>query len=138
MNNLAKQLEDIVSAGLNSFPLPYKKGNSIRVGSIAIRHSKTHGYILFDCQEKKQVDVTFSKAAALAYAKNYDNYEKCSKILTLDARLQKHFNDSMFFKNTIQNTKDQAKKCVAEARLDMSEAYLMEAQYLLEDIIFES
>jgi hypothetical protein len=138
MNNLVKQLEDIVSAGLNTYPLPYKKGKSIRVGSIAIRHSKTHGYILFDVLARKQVDVTFSKVAALAYAKNYKDYQTCSKILDLDAKLQKHFNDSLFFKNTIETSIDDTRKCVAEARLDMSEAYLIEAHHTLEDIIFES
>jgi len=138
MKNLAKTLEDIISHGLNNVPLPYKKGKSIRIGSIAIRHSEKQGYIIFDCSAKKQLDVTFSRAAALAFAKHHDNLAKRSRILDLDAKFQKHFIDSMFFKNTIEKTDNDAKKTVAEARLDISQAHLKAAQHGLECIIFES
>ena len=39
MENLTKQLSHIIDVGTKKNPLPMKKGNSIRVGTIAIRYS---------------------------------------------------------------------------------------------------
>lgn len=138
MKNIAKTLEDIVRVELHNTPLPYKKGNSIRIGSVAIRHSKKHGYIVFDCLKQKQLTVTFSRTAALALAKFSNNDEQHKKIIDLDNRLSKFYNDGVFYQNIITQTQDEIKRCVAEDRLDIAKAQLETTQNTLEDIIFNT
>lgn len=137
MNNLAKTLEEIILAGLNNTPLPYKKGNSIRIGPIVIRKSKTQGYIIFDCENQKSIATTFSRVAALAIAKHYKNLNKHTTIKSIDNRIQKYYNDSLFYKHTIDKTKDAIKKEITEDRLELANAQIQTAQSLLEDIIFD-
>lgn len=138
MKNIAKTLEDIITKGLNAAPLPYKKGNSIRIGSLAIRHSKDNGYMIFDCSNQKPVVTTFSRVAALAIAKHYSDVKKQDEILRLDDRLQKFYNDSVFYRHTLENTSDKFKKNVTLDRLEVAEAEVQTAQAILEDIIFDS
>lgn len=137
MKNLSNSLENLIVSEIGNNPLPYKKGNSIRVGPIAIRHSKKVGYIIFDCLEKKQVTVTYSRIAALAFAKHYNNRQKHEDILNLDFKIQKYSNDSVFYQNTITNASDNTKKNLAKIRLDLATAELETASHILENIIFE-
>jgi hypothetical protein len=137
MNNLAKTLEEIILAGLNNTPLPYKKGNSIRIGPIVIRQSKKQGYIIFDCENQKSIATTFSRVAALAIAKHYKNIHKHSTIKSIDSKIEKFYNDSLFYRNTISKTNDIIKKEITEDRLDLARAEIQSAQNLLEDIIFD-
>jgi hypothetical protein len=137
MKNIAKTLDDIIRVGLQNTPLPYKKGNSIRIGPIAIRQSPRLGYILFDCAIRKQVTVTHSKLAALAWAKHYKNTRYQKRILELDNQIERLSNDCVFYQNTINNSNDQIKKFVAEDRLGVVKAQLQEKEDILEDIIFD-
>lgn len=137
MNNLAKTLEEIILTGLNNTPLPYKKGNSIRIGPIVIRQSKQHGYIIFDCKNQTSIATTFSRVAALAIAKHYKNIHKHTTIKSIDNKIEKFYNDSLFYRNTISKTSDVIKKEITEDRLELAQAELQTAQSLLEDIIFD-
>jgi len=66
--NLTKQLEEIIISGLERMPIPYEKGNSIRVKNIVIR-KHSNGYRIFNCKTNKFIANTFSKTASLAIAK---------------------------------------------------------------------
>jgi hypothetical protein len=136
MNKLAKTLEEIILAGLNNTPLPYKKGSSIRIGPVVIRKSKTHGYIIFDCENQKSLATTFSRVAALAIAKHYKDSSKHTTIISIDNKIQKFYNDSLFYQNTINKTNDVIKKEITEDRLELANAEIQTAQCILEDIIF--
>ena len=46
-DTLAKELDSLITAGLDQLPIPYEKGNSIRLKHIAIRKHK-NGYKLFN------------------------------------------------------------------------------------------
>lgn len=136
MNNLAVELNKLIDSGSRKYPIPYKKGNSIRMGKIVIRAGKS-GYILFDCEINLQICTTFSKYGALAAAKKYLKGEDLSFVLMLDEKYQKHKNDAEFYKHSIKNSNNEQKKEVVESRLDLSEAYKESAAYDLETIIFE-
>jgi len=116
-----KQLEDLVN-GVDLTVIPYAKGNSIRIKNFVIRKSK-HGYLLYDCLEHKKIDSYYSKTGAVAAANCYiKNIKEQLQVKELDDKLSKHHVDSMFYRNTIQKSKDQAKVFTAELRLDIAVA----------------
>jgi hypothetical protein len=114
-----KQLEEIVNS-VDLTVLPYQKGNSIRIKQYVIRKSK-HGYLLYDCKENKQITSLYSKTAAVAWANcliKDKNYFK--NIQELDNTISKHHIDSLFYRNTIEKTKDEIKQLTAEMRLEIA------------------
>ena len=82
---LINELEAIINKSFEDFPFPYVKGNSIRIGKMVIRKSK-HGYLVYNTELNKQAGHTFSKASAIALAKNVvDNKQDASDaILKID------------------------------------------------------
>lgn len=116
---LLKQLEDIVNS-VDLSVIPYQKGNSIRIKHFVIRKS-AHGYLIYDVKENKQVASYYSKSAAVAHVYcTIHNIGEHYEIRRLDNALSKHHIDSLFFKNTIEKTKDDLKRNVAELRLDIA------------------
>ena len=66
--HLTQQLQEIIEAGLVRVPIPYEKGNSIRIKNLIIR--KHHnGYRLFNLTTNKHICTVFCKTTALAIAK---------------------------------------------------------------------
>ena len=70
MNPTVKELEQLITDGLRRYPLPMIKGNSIRIGKVAIRFSKNKGYILFDCEEKTALQFVKTKLPQCVQQKN--------------------------------------------------------------------
>lgn len=138
MKQLANQLQSIIENGIRNNPLPYRKGNSIRIGSMIIRESKTQGYIIFDVSNSKQVSTAYSLAGALAITKKYMSSNTIKEVQYLDTRIEKFSNDCMFYKHTITNTKDELKKEIIEDRYDLAQAEIQKLKYNLENIIFNS
>lgn len=135
---LTDVLEDIVTKNVAMFPLPYKKGNSIRLKHLAIRKNK-HGYQLFDCKTNAHVVRTFTKTAALAIANCIvRNKEKSIDFIQLlDEQVRKYYNDAIFYKNSVEKTQDPIKKEVCETRFDIAteDAYVTLQQ--IENYIFD-
>ena len=52
-DELVKEVDEVISQGLAQYPLPYQKGNSIRLKNIIIRNHK-NGYRLFDLNKWMQ------------------------------------------------------------------------------------
>lgn len=117
---LLTQLEELVNS-IDLSVIPYQKGNSIRIKHFVIRKS-WHGYLIYDTKENKQVTSYYSKSAAVAHVYCYIHKQNYSvdEIRRLDNTLSKHHIDSMFYKNTIETTKDEFKCDVAELRLDIA------------------
>jgi len=124
-DNLLNDLEDIVNKGLEDSPIPYAKGNSIRIKQFVIRESKA-GFLVYDVSTNKQVHRTPFKSVAVAIAKNLAE-KRCrtDKILEIEGQLAKHYNDAVFYKNIIKKTSDDGKRTIRETRLEIS---LVEAQ----------
>lgn len=135
-NYLINELNDIVEQGLENTPLPYKKGNSIRIGNIVIRTSKK-GYLIYNTETNKQVCKTFCKASALAIAKNLAEGRNITKrVLDLDHTIQKYYNDALFYKHTIKKTKDEFIKETRGIRLTDALDKTRQARNNLDKFIF--
>ena len=115
--------------------IPYKKGNSIRIGKYVIRENKT-GFLIYDCEINKKVNNTHSKSAALALVKGWqEGNNKQSEILRLDRILRKYEIDSEFYKHTIKTTKDDVKRLTTETRLDIATTEIYNAKSQLISMI---
>jgi hypothetical protein len=133
---LLKELQHLIEDKLDPSMFPYQKGNSIRIGKIVVRDSKK-GFLIYDCQENKQVAITFSKTAALALAKSLSKgINRTQEVLSLDQTIQKNYLDAMFFTNTLKTTKDDFKKDVVLTRLEIAKARTANAKSALDRIIF--
>ena len=133
---LLKELQHLIEDKLDPSLFPYQKGNSIRIGKIVVRDSKK-GFLIYDCQENKQVAITFSKTAALALAKSLSKgTNNMSTVMDLDKTIQKNYMDALFFTNTIKTSKDEFKKDVVLTRLEIAKARTAIAKSALDIIIF--
>lgn len=119
--HIKQELETLISQGLEQYPLPYQKGNSIRLGNMVIRKHK-NGYRIFDCQSNKHIQTLFSKAAALAFVRQLvtNKKENIADVLRLDDKLNKHYMDALFSKRTMEVSKDPFKIDNAEIRYDIA------------------
>ena len=136
--HLAKDLEDIITAGLNSIHMPYKKGKSIRIGNVVIRQNK-YGYLIFDLTEGKQISKTNFKTSAVAIAKVISEDKRqalIDKILGLDKLLLKHYNDAIFYNHTIKVTTDSFRKEAIKCRYDLSLEHTKQIKNHLDGFIF--
>ncbi len=133
---LLKELQHLIEDKLDPSLFPYQKGNSIRIGKMVVRDSKK-GFLIYNCQENKQVAITFSKTAALALAKSLSKgTNNISIVMDLDKTIQKNYMDALFFTNTTKTTKDEFKKDVILTRLEIAKARTANAKSALDSIIF--
>jgi hypothetical protein len=137
MENLTKQLSHIIDVGTKKNPLPMKQGNSIRIGIVAIRYSANKGYLLFDCEQSKQVCLALSKPGALAIAKLYNAKQDYRNAVVHDKEYDKHDTDCIFYEHLITSTTDNFKFDLAHIRLEISEARRNNSYRILEAIIFD-
>lgn len=134
--SLSKKLAQLIDAGTKRNPLPMVKGNSIRIGKVVIRYSRNKGYILFDCEDSKQICIAASKPGALAIAKNHNAQLCITSAILYDKEYSKHDNDCLFYEHTICNTDNVFKQDLAQVRLEISRAHRDNAYRKLEAIIF--
>jgi hypothetical protein len=133
---LAADLENLINNSLDMSFFPYVKGKSVRIKHVIVRETK-FGYLVFDTKDNKEIAKTFCKTSALALAKNVAlDRNRVKEIQELDDIIQKHYNDAMFFKNTIRVTKDQDRKFVAETRYELAAAKTRDAKQRLDRIIY--
>jgi len=135
---LTKQLEEIIVSGLERMPIPYEKGNSIRVKNIIIR-KHNNGYRIFNCKTNKFIANTFSKTAALAIAKEMasDSNFKVEPLVKLDDQVSKHYNDALFAKRTMENAEDDDRYMTAEIKYDIATQKAWAALADIERYIFD-
>ena len=129
-------LKDIVESNYDPAMFPYKKGNSIRIGKCAIRKKRKLGYLVYDLTDNRQIARTFSIAAAIAIAKSIHKSNDTRKILEFDKVMEKHYNDCLFYKNTIDNTKDDFRREIAYTRFEIAKSISKQAKQHLDNIIF--
>ena len=131
------QLQSIIEKGIKNNPLPIKKGNSIRIGKTAIRASRC-GYLVFDVEEKVQVEQLLSLRGALAYTRLYNKDKDIKHVKSLDKQYNKFYNDAQFYQKTVDTTKEISRKLVAETRLEIAYDDLQQITKSLERIIFDN
>lgn len=109
-NKALHDLEKIVSKNIAKYQFPEINGNTIRIGQILIRPSKSHGYVLINTAQNKTVEVTYSKSGAIAVALAHSKKKNYRTIMYYDSIIEKNTNDSEFYFNSISNTDEEFRK----------------------------
>jgi len=118
--NLLHDLEEIVNKGLEDSAIPHARGNSIRIKHIVVRKSPK-GYLIYDAKENCQITRTVFKTTAIAIAKNLaQGRDFTQKLIEYDRIMSKHYNDAVFYKNSIKRCEDSVIREIRETRLDIS------------------
>jgi hypothetical protein len=134
--NLLNDLEEIVNRGLEDSAIPHQRGNSIRIKHVIIRKS-SKGYLIYDAKENKQVVRTYFKTTAVAIAKNLaEGINITETAMEFDGLMLKHYNDAIFYRNSIRNTSDVNKREIREVRLDVAIQESQRVRSLLDRYIF--
>jgi hypothetical protein len=137
---LIKSLEQMINeASLDETLFPIQRGNNIQIKNYRIYAFKNK-YVIKTIDTKERVAETFCKASALAIAKNLarNKHFNINQIKYLDKKIEKHFFDSLFYRNSINNTKDSFKREIIETRLDIAIQETAQAKNNLDRFIFES
>ena len=133
---LLNDLEEIVNRGLEDSAIPHQRGNSIRIKHVIIRKSPK-GYLIYDAKENKQVVRTYFKTTAVAIAKNLaQGVDITETAMEFDDTMLKHYNDAIFYRNSIRNTSDASKREIRETRLDVAIQESQRVRSLLDRYIF--
>jgi hypothetical protein len=133
---LLNDLEEIVNRGLEDSAIPHARGNSIRIKHVIIRKSPK-GYLIYDAKENKQVVRTYFKTTAVAIAKNLaQGIDITETAMEFDDTMLKHYNDAIFYRNSIRNTSDASKREIRETRLDVAIQESQRVRSLLDRYIF--
>ena len=133
---LLNDLEEIVNRGLEDSAIPHQRGNSIRIKHVIIRKSPK-GYLIYDAKENKQVVRTYFKTTAVAIAKNLAQGNDITETaMEFDELMLKHYNDAIFYRNSIRNTTDADKREIREVRLDVAIQESQRVRSLLDRYIF--
>lgn len=129
----------INEASLDETLFPVQRGNNIQIKNYRIYAFKNK-YVIKTIDTKERITETFCKASALAIAKNLarNKHFNINQIKYLDKKIEKHFFDSLFYRNTINNTKDSFRRDIIETRLDIAIQETAEAKNNLDRFIFES
>lgn len=134
--HIAKQLEEIVNKGLEDLPIPYQKGNSIRIKHMIVREN-SKGFLIFNSKDNCQICQVQFKSSALAIAKNLaEGRNFTQKILDLEHMLSKYYNDALFYKHTVKVTKDDTRRFNARIRLDIAVEESRRVRKILDRYIF--
>ena len=133
---ILKDLEEIIEQGISDIDLPYVTGKSIRIKNCIIRNTKHNEYIILDVKENKGIAKTNFKYTAIAIAKRYLTNYNFDTILDLDKELLKHYNDAVFYKNSIRTSKDSYYTATRQNRLDISLHNTIVIQKKLDKYIF--
>lgn len=135
---ILKDLEEILNGSIDPSLFPYQKGNSIRIGSFAVRSNKSGFFKIYDCKENNLVAETFCKSSAVALAKTLSHGRKSneSEILKLDKEIQKWYNDCLFYRHTMKVTKDCTKRDIISSRYDIAKHKTTVAKRELDKYIY--
>lgn len=117
---IINDLDEIVNKGLEDIPIPYVKGNSIRIKHIVVRKSR-NGFLIYNAKDNVQITRTMFKSSAIAIAKNLaSNIDVLEKVQQIDTDMAKHYNDAIFYKHIIKTSKDNTTIEIRENRLDIA------------------
>lgn len=116
------ELKNIVeSSEIDPAMFPYKKGDKINIGSYSIKEKDGY-YTIKSYVSNNIVAETYTKAAALAIAKLLSKKKPIREIIELDKTAGKYKNDCIFYKHTMNMTKDVHKWECIWIRYDVAKA----------------
>jgi hypothetical protein len=138
LNEAIQELENIVESKISEYPIPHKKGNSIRIGHVVVRKSKSKGYIVFNSNTNKPVATTFSIIGALAVAKATIKKSPIGTLIQYDSIIEKNYNDSQFYYHIIQGRSNELRKKAVESRLEISKNKIDRAKEVLDNFVMNN
>jgi len=101
-----EKLKELLEKDIDPYYFPVQKGNKINIGSFSIAKTRD-GYSVKSYKTQRVIAITYSKASAIAIAKNLSKGKNItSKIMELDKIIQKNANDCMFYRHTMKVTKN--------------------------------
>ena len=137
LNVAVEELRNIIDRNIQDYVIPEQSGNTIKLGYIIIRKSRSAGYLVFDSRKQSQIANTYSKSAAMAFAKNYMNSRDNRTVLNLDRCLEKNEIDAIFFQHTIETTRNETRRAIASDRLKNCELAIENARQQLESLLLD-
>lgn len=129
MNDIVKNLKDLVNRSVDPQLFPVIKGKKILVGTHKITETD-QGFRVKD-KDNKFLAETRTKAGAVAVARTKKSIHP--EIQRLDYLIDKNIKDCVFYKNFKENSKDSE---IAEMRLNDSRTRIKDARQKLENFIF--
>lgn len=138
LEKLSKKLKSFIDEQAERVCLPIQHGNSIRIKNYVVREN-SHGFLLYDIKQHKQVATTFTKTAALAMARQMarNNTKYINHIGSTDSEIHHKYNECVFYKHTIARTDDDTKRETAKIRYDIVWEDLLKLRDTLDDYIFD-
>ena len=137
---IIKDFEQLFEKNLKEILIPYQKGDGIRVGEYDVIAAPKQGSFKVKHSKSSTVEYeSFSKSAAMAYAVCLTkklNYLK--RIKELDSVLEKHYLDTIFYKNVLNGKCGTDTKDALRTRLEMSNREIKRNKSKLERIIFSN
>ena len=127
-----------MDAELSEYPVPYKKGNSVRIKNVVMRKNGK-GYHVFNLIDKQHVIFTPSKTSALAIAHctAHGLERSVTEIRHLDNKLSKYYNDAIFYKYTVEHSKDEIRAEAAQCRFEIAMDECMRIREQIEYHLFD-
>jgi hypothetical protein len=129
-------LKDIIDTNAEWLDLPVVKGRNIRIKNIIVRPGRD-GYTIVDIIESKIIEKTFTKVAALAVARAYLNGSPYGQIISYDRSIEKHYNDCIFYKHSLNNATTEDKIGLYECRIALAEDKIEKARTILEEYVMD-
>lgn len=120
-SKLIKDIEGVICRGLERFPLPLKKGNTVRIGHALVRPTRNDTYNVIDTEKRTIVATTNFRSSALAIAKQWSKGRNITVLVKkIDDQLLKHDNDIAFYKYTLNFGVEKEAKEAARVRYEIS------------------
>jgi len=139
-NNQEKVEEQIYDIALRSGIFVPINQRTIKYKNYMIIKGPDDRWNVFLMPKKLLIVSTFLKASALAIAKFHDSYKshRIQQIEKEDAIFQKNYLDSIFYKNTIEKTKDPVTRDTASWRLDLVKTKIKSSKSLINNIFYST
>jgi len=136
--SILQNLNSIIESGISDYPIPMKKGNSIRIKNAVVRSNK-YGHHVFDLKAKRHIGYSNHKttAVAMAHCVAHNKEEYLLDIARLDHKLSKYYNDAVFYKHSMEKTNDDDRYEAIQMRYEIAldECYRLKEQ--IETFIFD-
>ena len=137
MNNkkLVNELKRMVDTHVTIDSFPIKNGNRINIGSYSIK-PVNEGWSVLSYKTNDVIATTYTKAAALAIAKNISiNKDIRKSVDALDKVVAKHHTDCKFYQHTLHTTNNFEKYQVVMNRFCISNAIQEDAREKIKSFI---
>lgn len=139
LNEAVAELKDIVEQNISNYTIPTQHNESVKIGEIVVRPSRTHGYVIIDTKKNSSVTTTYSKTGALAVALAYRKNKSLDIVKFYDKIIEKNSIDSKFYEHAIEQTEQDTKKSIIKTRLEIAQSKIETAndflnEYIMKDI----